>query len=89
MEEILFETERSQSRGEIADLLRTVADRLESGESLELSAGDESVTVDVPDRPVFEVKVEREQEGTASELSVEFELEWDENGGEDGDLEIA
>jgi amphi-Trp domain-containing protein len=88
MEEVLFETERVQSRGEIADLLRTVADRLDEGEPLSLSSGNDSVTVDVPPQAEFEVKVERERESGGSELSVEFELEWDENGGDDG-LNVA
>ena len=89
MEEVLFEAERRRNRGEIAELLRTVADRLESGESLTLSSGDDSVTLDVPARPGFEIKVERETVGSASELSVEFELEWDEDGSGSDELEIA
>jgi amphi-Trp domain-containing protein len=83
-EEVLFETERRQTRAEIADYLRTVADRLEAGEDLGLSAGDQSVTLAVPDRPTFEVKAEREGYEPDTELSVEFELEWDEHGGDDG-----
>lgn len=91
MEEVLFKTEQKQSRAEIAEHLRAVADKLEAGEPVTLSSGAESVSLDVPARPTFEVKAEREQEGTESELSVEFELEWDENGsdGDDGGLEIA
>ncbi len=91
MEEVLFKTERRQSRDEIATLLRSVAEKLEAGEPITLSSGDESVTLDVPAQPTFEVKAEREGEGTGTELSVEFELEWDEHGGGDGDgsLEIS
>ncbi len=88
-EEVLFESERAQSRNEIASYLRTVADSLEAGESITLSSGDQSVTMDPPARPTFEVKAERE--GPADrpgELSVEFELEWDENGDDDGELRI-
>ena len=86
-EEVLFESERRHSREEIADYLRTVADRLEGDGRLTFQAGDESVDLAVPDRPTFEVKAEREVEGSATELSVEFELEWDENG-DDVDLSI-
>lgn len=88
-EEVLFKSERAQSRNEIASYLRTVADALEAGESITLSSGDQSVTMDPPARPTFEVKAERE--GPADrpgELSVEFELEWDENGDDDGELRI-
>jgi len=78
MEEVLFETERRRDRTEIADYLRTVADRLESGDSLTLSSGGDSVDLAIPARPTFEVKAERETESGGTELSVEFEIEWDE-----------
>ena len=80
MEEILFESEERTTRADAAALLRTVADRIEAGDPLTLSAGDESHTVEVPPEFTFEVKTEREREGDESELSVEFELEWDETG---------
>lgn len=84
-EETLFESESAQSRDDIASYLRKVADNLESGESLTLRAGDQSVTMDPPSRLTFEVKAEREgPTGESGELSVEFELEWDEDGGGGG-----
>ncbi|WP_306058859.1 amphi-Trp domain-containing protein [Natronococcus wangiae] len=91
-EEVLFKFERSMERGEIADYLRSVADTLERGDDLTLEAGDESITLSPPARPTFEIKAEREtsRSGGPAELSVEFELEWDEgdeNGG-DGELRI-
>ena len=92
-EEVLFEQEQSMPRDEIADYLRTVADRLDAGTAITFAAGAESIEVTVPARPVFEIKVERETStGTdRGELSVEFELEWDETqdgSGADGDLRI-
>jgi len=89
MEEVLFVHERRTDRATIAEQLRTVADNLEAGEPVSLSAGSDSISLDVPARPEFEVKVERETSGSGSELSVEFELEWDENGGDTGgDLSV-
>ncbi len=80
-------------RGEIADYLRSVADALDGGDPVSLESGSDSVTMDPPTRPTFEIKAEREVEGSgAAELSVEFELEWDEgeSGDEgDGDLRIG
>lgn len=75
----LFETESTFTRSEIADYLRSVADSLESGEPITLKSGEQSVTVDPPGRVTFEVEVEREgaRKGPG-ELSLEFELEWDE-----------
>ncbi|MES3161967.1 MAG: amphi-Trp domain-containing protein [Halorubrum sp.] len=85
-EEVLFKSESGRTRAEIAAYLRTVADSLEAGDSITLAAGDQSVTMDPPSRPTFEVKAEREGPTDGhGELSVEFELEWDENGGDGGD----
>ncbi|TKX73860.1 amphi-Trp domain-containing protein [Halorubrum sp. GN11_10-6_MGM] len=91
-EEVLFESESRRSREEIAAYLRTVADSLDAGTAITLRRGDESTTLDPPARPTFEVKAEREgpAEGPG-ELSVEFELEWDEDAGAEGadaELEI-
>jgi amphi-Trp domain-containing protein len=92
-EEVLFKSESHQSREQVASFLRTVADNLERGEAITLSAGGESVTMDPPSRPTFEVKAEREGPTDGpKELSVEFELEWDEGAegadGGDGQLRI-
>lgn len=88
-EEVLFETEDTHSRDEVASLFRTVADSLEAGDAITLRAGDESVTMDPPQRVTFEVKAEREGPADGpGELSVEFELEWDEDGSGGGPLEI-
>lgn len=92
-EEVLFESESNQSREEIASYLRRVADKLDSGGEITLTAGSDSVTMTPPSRPTFEVKAEREgPTDSPGELSIEFELEWDENGdggeGKDGQLSI-
>jgi len=89
-EEVLFKSESDQSRADIASYLRTVAENLESGGSVTLKGGGESVTLDPPSTPTFEVKAEREGPTDGpGELSIEFELEWDENDGDGaGDLEI-
>ena len=91
-EEVLFESESRRSREEIATYLRTVADSLDAGDAITLKKGDESVTMEPPAQPTFEVKAEREGPADGlGELSIEFELEWDEGGdGDDagGELEI-
>jgi len=92
-EKVLFKSESTQSREAIAAYLRTVADNLDSGDAINLKAGSDSVTLDPPARPTFEVKAEREgPPDNMTELSVEFELEWDERdpgeGGASGQLEI-
>ena len=75
-EEVLFETESHRTRAEVASYLRAFADKLDADGPITLTAGDQSVTVDPPDRPTFEVKAEREGPTDApGELSVEFEIE--------------
>jgi amphi-Trp domain-containing protein len=84
-EEVLFKSESSQSRADIASYLRRVADNLDAGDDITLRAGDQSVTMSPPARPTFEVKAEREGPTDGpGELSIEFELEWDEDGGDGG-----
>ena len=88
-QEVLFESERPQSREEIAETLRAVADKLAAGESITLSAGDQSVDLDPSARPEFEIKAEREREADEEELSVEFEIEWTAgDGGDDGPVSV-
>lgn len=84
-EETLFKSESKFDRKTVADYLRSVADSLESGDSITLKSGDQSVTLDPPGRVMFEVKAEREgPRDRPGELSVEFELEWDEDASADG-----
>ena len=86
-EEVLFESESDQTRADVATYLRAVADNLEAGDAITLTSGSDSVTVDPPSRPTFEVKVEREGPADGpGELSVEFELEWDEDADGDGGI---
>ena len=91
-EEVLFESESDQSRADVAAYLRQVADSIESDGPITLSAGEESVSMDPPERVEFEVKAEREGPTDGDgELSIEFELEWPENGesgASGGSLEI-
>ncbi|MFD1515207.1 amphi-Trp domain-containing protein [Halomarina rubra] len=86
MEETLFKSESTLDRSAIADHLRAVADKLDAGEPIVLTAGEETLSLEVPARPTFEVKAERETGSGPDELSVEFELEWDDgqDGGEAG-----
>lgn len=81
-EEVIFETEAVESRESIAAYLRTVADNLEAGRSITLSATDQETSLSPPQSLTFEVKAERETGAGSPELSVEFELEWKE--GEEG-----
>lgn len=80
MEKTLLKTEQTQTRDEVAAYLQRVVDKLQSGETIALQGGGESVSLDVPDQLEFEVQVE--EESSSGELSLEFELEW--NGSDAG-----
>jgi amphi-Trp domain-containing protein len=77
VERVLFESEQDASRSEVADYLRTVADRLEDGDAISLEGSGDPVTLDPPATVEFEVKAEHEGPTDAGELSLELELEWD------------
>jgi amphi-Trp domain-containing protein len=89
-EEILFKSESERSRADIASYLRSVAEKLERGDTITLRAGSESVTLEPSAQPTFEITAEREGPADGpGELSLEFELEWDERDGTEGErLEI-
>ncbi|WP_332899259.1 amphi-Trp domain-containing protein [Haladaptatus sp. CMSO5] len=89
-EEVLFKSEQSQTRAEVATYLRTIADKLDAGDEVTLVSGGESVSMNPPARVTFEVKAERETSrgGKKGELSLELELEWDE-GASDEDTSLS
>jgi amphi-Trp domain-containing protein len=89
-EEVLFKSEQRQSREQIASYLQTVVDNLSAGEPITLQGGGDSVTLEPHTQPTFEVKAEREGPTNGpKELSIEFELEWPEDGDDGGELEIG
>ena len=82
-EETLLLFEQVQTRAEIADRLRSLADGLDEDGPLTLIAEDQRVTVTPPDCLEFELEIGREyddesEEQRSSELSIEVEIEWDE-----------
>lgn len=86
-EEVLFESESDQLCTDVATYIRSIADRLEHGEEITLSEGDQEITLQPPEQATFEVTVEREgSEGEPSDLSLGLDLEWPEDAlGEDHD----
>ena len=76
-EEELFKTEEVASRSEISDALREAADQIESGD-VTLVNGTEEQTVAVPERPRFEVELERLTDSETGEqrYELEYEIRW-------------
>jgi amphi-Trp domain-containing protein len=74
IERVLFKSEEKKSKTEIATVLRTIADKLESG-SMMLKQDVTQIDLEFPDQMVLELKVEEEQ-GRRLKKSLEIELEW-------------
>jgi len=74
-ETILFKSEEKKTAAEVAQTLRLVADKIESG-SITLTQGDESLELTLPAAMTFEIKAEEEEGRSKTTRSLEFELEW-------------
>lgn len=74
-ETILFKSEEKKTAAEIAQTLRLVADKVESG-TITLTQGGESLELILPGTMSFEIKAEEEEGRTRTKRSLEFELEW-------------
>lgn len=76
-EEQLFKSEEEVPRSEIAAVLREAADGIESGDVTLASDTDER-SVTVPDRPRFEVELERltDSETGDQRYELEYEVRW-------------
>ena len=74
IETVLFKSEEKKSAKEIADILRQIADKVESGSMTLMQSGNETI-LDFPQSMVLEMKVEEEQ-GRKLKKSFEIELEW-------------
>ena len=75
-EDSVDQSQETKSRKGIASRLRHIADKLGRGDPVPIDE-DESVTVDPPEDPAFEIDVERE----AETLNMELEIEWEESEG--------
>ena len=76
-EEVLFKTETEVTRTEVADALRDAAAQIESGD-VQLTSDTEDQTVTVPERPRFEVELERltDSETGNERYELEYEIRW-------------
>ncbi len=84
MEKVLFKSEEKKQTSEVASILRTVADKIESGR-ITLSHGQDEISLTIPKIITLELKVEEETKSGMDTLkkSLEIELEWYEGGNEE------
>ncbi|MGA7277010.1 MAG: amphi-Trp domain-containing protein [Desulfocapsaceae bacterium] len=74
-ETVLFKNEEKMSRAEAAQLLRTVADKIEQGKVV-LKRGKSEVKLVLPAALEVEVKAEKEVGRSKTTKKLEIELEW-------------
>ena len=76
-EEELFKTEQQITRAEIAEALRDAAAQIDAGDVTLASDTDEQ-TVTIPERPRFEVELERltDSETGDQRYELEYEIRW-------------
>ena len=74
-ETVLFKSEEKMSNSEAAALLRSLADKIETGKVV-LSQGDKEVRLKVPERVEVEIKAEKEAGKNTTKKKVEVEIEW-------------
>lgn len=74
-ETILFKSEEKMSSSEAAELLRTLADKVENGK-LVLSQGKKETVLKIPSKVEVEVKAEKEVGRKKTTKKVEIEIEW-------------
>lgn len=74
-EQVLFKSEEKMSTIEAADLLRTIAGKLEKGKVV-LSQGAKKTTLKIPERVEVELKAEKETGRRKTTKKLEVEIEW-------------
>jgi amphi-Trp domain-containing protein len=86
-EVVLFASEEHVSAQQVSDFLRQLADKVDAGE-VTLSKGSESLTLNLPQNLVLEVKAEEEEKSKGTKRSLEVEIEWME-GEDEGPLTLG
>lgn len=74
-EQILFKSEEKMSSKEAANLLRTIADKIEKGK-VSLAQGNKQTSLKIPQRVEVELKAEKETGRKKTTKKLEIEIEW-------------
>ncbi|KPK23335.1 MAG: hypothetical protein AMJ61_15895 [Desulfobacterales bacterium SG8_35_2] len=86
VETVLFKSEEKKSSKDIADILRQIADKIDSGTMTLMQSGNK-IVLDFPSSMILEMKVEEEQ-GRKLKRTFEIELEWTPGEAEEGGATI-
>ena len=74
-EQVLFKSEEKMSSKQAAELLRTIADKLEKGKVV-LAQGSKETELKVPQQVEVEIKAEKETGRKKTTKKLEIEIEW-------------
>lgn len=74
-EQILFKSEEKMSSAEAAQMLRTIADKVENGKVV-LTQGEKKTTLKIPGNVELELKAEKETGRRKTTKKLEIEIEW-------------
>ncbi len=74
-EVVLFKSEEKMTRRDAAELLRTIADKIDKGK-ITLSQGKKKVELKIPGRVEVELKAEKETGKKKTTKKLEVEIEW-------------
>ncbi|MFP4301621.1 MAG: amphi-Trp domain-containing protein [Spirochaetaceae bacterium] len=77
MKNVRLRSKEQQSRSEVAQALRKLADRLEENK-VALGQGNEQVTLTLPERVELKMKVTEKPKGQSTKQKLEVELSWTE-----------
>ncbi|MCG8617442.1 MAG: amphi-Trp domain-containing protein [Desulfobacterales bacterium] len=75
IETVLFKSKEKKSAADVAQTLRLIADKIDSG-AMTLQQGETQVDLEFPGTMKLEMKVEEEQGRNRLKKSFEIELEW-------------
>ncbi|WP_440766267.1 amphi-Trp domain-containing protein [Natronorubrum sp. DTA7] len=82
-----FELERAYDRDELAAVFREFVSALTDDQPLQLTDGERTATVTIPQRLIAEFEVERDADAEPPVAELEVELEWDDADGSSVRLE--
>ena len=72
---VLLRNKEKMSRQDASELLRTLADKINTGK-ISLSSGDKNVELIIPDQVEIELKAEKEIGMKKTTKKLEIEIEW-------------
>jgi len=74
-EQILFKSEEKMNSADAAQMLRTIADKVERGKVV-LTQGAKKTTLKIPEQVEVELKAEKETGRRKTTKKLEIEIEW-------------